>query len=781
MIRAAVTGIVTACWLIAGMVRPAGVSGFVVDAETGETIIGVNVSVVGTDIGAATDHNGWFHLSGIQDSVIILRFQHIAYSERTLEVNISKGSQFLHRISIAHSQLLQEAISVKGYQSEVINKDLDISSFEVNPAILKEVPQFDKDVFKMVRYSPSVTISDPISPQYYVRGSDPGENLVQLDGMTIYNPQHIMSLGAVFNPYAIKNIEMLVGGFGAEYGGRNSSILYITSREGHQDEIHGVVKPATSGMEGAVEFPVKPGTTAMFSGRLYSSLPMRVIYGSPNLMADFNGALQTRFRNTQLRMSSFYARDYYDYKFKKLAVYLPEDHVLQDFDNGYLLNSENLALGINARSILSPSLVLENHFYTSQSRVRDESYFEMFEEDSVNNVDIILSFDTMIKNRITDFTAKSSLTWFTPWFQNLTIGTEINDYSFFNSTGQVSLSTLQSEVESRLVSVYFQDQIEIQQFLLQVGLRSSKFDPENKWRTEPRISWSWRLPAVTIKAAWGEYRQYLTVMNTQDYQISQYLDYYYPLRNIQPLFSRHFIMGLEGRINAQFDYSLTAYQKDMPVLYRYEYGNTADALYSYEAALERGKGDAHGLELLLRGRWKNFSGWITYSYSEAVRSFPSIQNGKEYLYDGDQTHSLKSVLMVNLTEDITGSFTIQFTSGYPKTWETGRIHYYQYDPVSNTYGVYPQDITPVKNNVRYPARMLIEAGWVKKLRDGFGARLGEFMGSEDVYSFVKIQNILILRRNPAMYIYIPDYGYYAYDYLNVIPIPQVSFGWELRF
>ncbi|SVC27457.1 uncharacterized protein METZ01_LOCUS280311, partial [marine metagenome] len=328
---------------------PSTISGYVADAKTGETIIGVNVIVEGTVLGASTDINGFFVLSDVPDGDVILRFSHIAYEEKRQTIELRSRDILVETVLLVPTILEADAIEVVANRGNIIKKETDIASFQADPVILREVPQLGKDVFELVKYSPSVTIGDEFSPLYNVRGSDPSENLVQLDGMTIYNPQHLFGYGAIFNPLMLKNIEMLVGGFDAEYGGRNASILYLTSREGHQSEVHGEFRPSISGFVGAVEFPAGKGT-AMLSGRFTSDIISRVMIGMGNLWADFNGSYQRKFRNTRIKLSAFLARDYIDFDAARYAIYynIPE---LRDYSVGNRTNALNRAFGLRTRSI----------------------------------------------------------------------------------------------------------------------------------------------------------------------------------------------------------------------------------------------------------------------------------------------------------------------------------------------------------------------------------------------------------------------------------------------
>lgn len=755
----------------------ANVSGYVADAETGETIIGVNVIVEGTDRGASTDVNGFFIIRSLSPGRTTIRYSHIAYEESRETVDIATKDIFLGTIKLNPTTLQGEAIEVIANRGNIIKKDMDIASFQVDPIVLREVPQLGKDVFELIKYSPSVTISDPISPLYHVRGSDAGENLIQLDGITIYNPQHFLGSKAIFNPYAIKNIELLVGGFDAEYGGRNSSILYITSREGHKEDVRGEFKLSTTGLEGAVEFPVKVGGTAMVSGRVITSLTNRILLGMPNVIVDFNGSYQITVGRTKMRYSVFYARDYVDYDFARLTLYF-SDPVFENYSTGFLTNSQNRALGVRSRSILAPNLILESQLYYSGFEVNNKNFFKFSTRDTVQNVDVVLNYETRIINKISDITAKANLTYFAFFNQTIKLGFEQNIYRFFNETGAISSQSISTGQRSHLQSFYFQDKIELGPLLLKVGLRNSRFSPEGKWRQEPRASLAFSMSNTTIKAAWGNYYQYIKSMNTQDFELSQFLEYYYPLQRIEPLMSTHSILGIEGKLSDRIEYSVTGYYKELKTLYRFDYNSTVESLFAYQAALDRGKGEAYGLEFLVRGEMGRFSGWTGYSYSRSTRSYPSIQNGKIFLYNGDQTHNLKMILLYKVTRDITASTAVQFTSGFPRTWETGMVSHYSYDPVTNSVGVYPEYITPAKNNVRYPARVILDMGWKKKLRSGFGYRLAEYIGSDEAYYFMAIKNLLFLRRNPYIYIYFPNYGYYGLDFEY---FPMVSIGYSIRF
>ncbi|MBT3676923.1 MAG: TonB-dependent receptor, partial [Candidatus Marinimicrobia bacterium] len=720
------------------------VSGYIVDEESGATIIGVNVIIEGSDRGAVSDANGFFVLTRLTGDSIQVRFSHIAYAEKPMVINLTKGSVYLNKVILVSKVLELSAIDVVSNRGSIVQRDMDIASFEVDPVLLKEIPQLNKDIYQLVKLSPSVTIMDEFSPLYNVRGSDPGENLVQLDGMTIYNPQQSLGGGSLFNPYAIKNIEMLVGGFDATFGGRNASILYLTTKEGTKGKPRGEFKPSTESIKGAVEFPLGNWGTGMVSGRFGSSLTTDIIFNSPNHGYDLNTTFLTEFGETRLRFSLFSNLDYSDMNFGFFKVFM-DDKITDKYDFGMKNDSRNLAVGIQSRSILSPFLILETHLYKSSFRVDSRSFMAFSMKDTINNIDQRLEYETRILNLVDEKTAKIKLTGFLFWGQQISLGAELNKFSFENALG---LNQLNRDVISHkpdLLAWFIQDKIEAGPALFKFGVRNTRLEKESNWYNDPRVSLALRFGDKTFKAAWGIYRQFLKSMNTSDVEANQTTDYYFPLTDKDPLTSEHRIMSFEHRISDHWEYSISAFHKDMSVLYQYDYQLALKAKSETET-LERGKGFSYGLEGMVKGEWNRISGWVGYAWSVSKRSYPSVMGGDYYFATGDQTHQIKSLLAYRINRNITFSTIIQLTSGYPKTWETGVSNHFVYNPLANDVGIYGEFITPVKNNVRYPVRMKLDLGWRKKLRSGFGFQLAQYLGTDKAYYTMKVNNVLFLRR-----------------------------------
>ncbi len=764
--------------LILASVAGAGavnVSGKIVDARSGESIVAANVFIPGSDYGAATDLNGFFVIRKVPAGACTLRISHIAYAGRDLTLSVKNSDLYLDRIELEPAAYQGQQVEVTAQRNELVEKDVDIGSFQADPVVLQEIPQLNKDVFRLVRFSPGVTTANAFSPQYFVRGSDAGENMVLLDGMTIYNPQHFMGSAAVFNPYAIKNMEMLAGGFGAEYGGRNASILLISTREGHQDEIHGEFRPGISGMTGAIEFPINRQVTAMVSGRMLTDLSFAVLMGSPNLLSDFNTAILWRSPRQQTRLSAFYARDYMDYSIDNLLLFLPQS-AFEKLEEGFITDTRNHAIGLKNRLVITPSLLLETHLYRSGSQVDNRTVFSYLVEDTTSAMNFGLDSRSRIENGILDYTWKNDLIWYLPFAHTLQTGFEVKTLRFSNEMGRFQGKSSPDIYTADNQAAYLQDKMIWKGLTLKTGLRVGRSGPGQPWLGEPRLSAAVDLKAFTLKAGYGRYVQYLTTLDSKNDEFVQFLDYYNSLKDLAPLSSTQGAVSVEKNLTPELFASLTAYSKNFARLYRSSYSN--DFSVNRGIVLEKGEGEAYGIEVLLRIEKARLSGWISYAYSRGLRRYPGILGGRTHIFDGDQPHNFKSVLSYKLTRDITASTTFEFSSGFPRTWETGMFLRYDYDPAANQLNAFSASLTPEINNVRYPPHINWEIGWKKKLRSGFGYQLAEYLGLDEAYFTTSIRNLLFLYRNPQYYFYIPEFGYYA---LGTSYLPSVSAGYSLVF
>ena len=185
------------------------VSGYVVDADNRETIIGATVVVKGSTKGVSTDINGFFQLSGLKTGEYTLVFSHLSYQGIEKKIKIENEGLLLNEIELQPLVTTLNEISVIGIKPDRVgDKEIETSQIELTLKAIESIPTARNDVFKAIKYLPGVEATEPFSPLYSVRGGDPGENKVILDGVTIYNPYHFAISSGIFNVQTIKNIDL---------------------------------------------------------------------------------------------------------------------------------------------------------------------------------------------------------------------------------------------------------------------------------------------------------------------------------------------------------------------------------------------------------------------------------------------------------------------------------------------------------------------------------------------------------------------------------------------
>ncbi len=760
------------------------ISGYVVDQESRETIIGVNVIVKGELMGAASDGNGFFRITSLAPGNYVLELHHINYAAKMIEVVVRDRSLVLDDIPLAEKPIEMEEIVVTAPPSEIADTEVESGFREITPAEIKTIPAHRNDIFRAIKYLPGITGVDPISPLYSVRGGDPGENLILLDGVTIYNPYHFVTASGLFNLYAVKNVEMMVGGFGAEYGGRNSSVLYITTREGNNRKLHGELEPSLTHTNAVFDFPVGKNATMMVSGRYHYNLISRYLMYSPSYFYDMNISFNWKIsRLNRLSLRYYYSRDYFDFTASNYLSYLAttlDTDIFDDYDLYYRNNWHNQAVSAVLKTILSPKLYLKTQlsgsFFSSEnSSLLD---FEYFDEDE--NETTKLFYRTDIKNAIHDMSLKSSLSFKWNEANTLALGGEFNRYYFSNDFLLNYFSEGQSIREPNLLAGFAEDKITLGRFIFRGGMRFSRFSFIDSWYTEPRLNAVLELPhQFRIKGAWGKYYQYVMSINSQEYEISQFLDYYYPLKSREPSASIHYILGVEKSLGSYSQVSLDFYYKDMYRTYTFDYNISELEVYGFSEKLRTVYGTSYGLEFLWKGTWEKFSGWISYGISKATRSYPHIMDGKELLFDYDRTHSFKAVINHQIHPKLSYSASLQIMTGIPKTMEIAGKSYYYYNPLTGAYATYQTYDTPSKNNARLPFYLRLDLGLKKQIRKGFGADLSNFLGAKESYLNFTFGNILFLfHRNVWFYFPVSKEKLYA---LGTNYFPVINFGYTIKF
>src|ERR1041385_6638354 len=218
------------------------IRGFVYFSENAEAAIYTIVYLKGTTYGSTTDLNGFFSISRVPPGTYTLQVTSVGYDTIRTEVILKDGDIITKKLYLKKS-----VIEIKEYEvsaeREKAKTEVGISVLTVTPKEMKQVPTIggEADLAQYIQVVPGVVFTGDQGGQFYIRGGSPVQNKVLLDGMIIYNPFHSIGLFSVFDQDIIRGVDIYTGGFNAQYGGRISSVMDITTRDGNKKRLGGKV------------------------------------------------------------------------------------------------------------------------------------------------------------------------------------------------------------------------------------------------------------------------------------------------------------------------------------------------------------------------------------------------------------------------------------------------------------------------------------------------------------------------------------------------------------
>jgi hypothetical protein len=234
------------------------IRGFVYDTKTGEPIIFTNVILKGTTIGAATDVNGYYSINKVEPGRYTLEVTYLGYDTVQQSVSVARDQIIMEKLFLTKSAIQMREFEVRGDKQEA-QTQVGMGVTKLTPRQIELVPTIggEADLAQYLQVVPGVIFTGDQGGQLYIRGGSPIMNKTMLDGMVLYNPFHSIGLFSVFDNDIIRNADIYTAGFNAEFGGRVSSIMDITTRDGNKTRLSGKVAASTFTGKVMLEGPLK--------------------------------------------------------------------------------------------------------------------------------------------------------------------------------------------------------------------------------------------------------------------------------------------------------------------------------------------------------------------------------------------------------------------------------------------------------------------------------------------------------------------------------------------
>ena len=624
--------------------------------------------------------------------------------------------------SVADDQELSEIVVVGGRQSAVNNMMMGSEKFK--PMVLKNIPSAfgESDIMKIVLTLPGVTTVGEASSGYNVRGGATDQNLILLNGGTVYNPSHLFGLFTSFNSDAVEDVELFKSSIPVEYGGRISSVLKVTSKEANMKKFTGQASIGALTSKANVEIPiVKEHVSLLLNGRttysdwILKQLPDDSGYknGTANFY-DFGGVLTWRL-NSMHRLKvygywsndkfSFSSEDSYGYQNRNVSAewrsilnekmtatlsagldhydYFNEDRNIPSMAARLSFGIDQLWGKLHIRHRLSEKHVLSYGLSMQHYNVQPGKNEPAGEESCI-------TADQLQREKALESAAY--MDYERSFTEKLTVSAGLR-YTMFNALGP------------RDVNYYYEGELPSEGTLLETRHETGAIKTYHA--PELRLSARYALQEnLSLKAGFNTMHQYIhkvsntSIMSPTDiWKLSDL--------NIKPQNGWQLAAGIyHETAGRKYEFSAEVYYKHMSDYLNYRSSAVLLMNRHLETDVISTKGRAYGIELQAKKPAGKLNGWVNYTFSRTQlrqddeRVEKPLNNGDWYPAEYDRPHEVKAVLNYKFTERYSFSGNFNYATGRPTTLPAGKY----YDSSNQKYMPYYTD----RNTYRIPDYMRLD-------------------------------------------------------------------------
>jgi len=708
--------ILCAILLVSGLVNAYAqksytLSGYIKDKESGEDLIGVSVVAEGTGNGTTANDYGFYSLT-LPEGPYTIKISYLGYKAIEEKVNLKADTKINYKLE---SDAELKEVEVHGDAPRAQLDKTQMSKIDLNMDQVKKLPVLfgEVDVLKTLQLLPGVQSGSEGSTGFFVRGGAADQNLIILDEATVYNASHLFGFFSVFNSDAIKNVELFKGDFPAKFGGRLSSVVDITLKDGNKETFHG---------EGGIGLIASRFT---LEGPLVKDKGSFIISARRTYVDVFTTLLNDREKNNP-NWTIIPAYYFYDLNAKLNYDLGPKDRI---FASGYFgrdvfnFNRGNFGFGFNWGN--ATATARWNHVYSPKLFQNTTATFT----DYLYNISSTANQITFnLGSHIQDWTIKTDFDYVASSKHYIRFGAsevyhifDISRFQLLTSDNTMS-TTLGNSLYGHELGAYVSDDWEITDRLkLNYGLRWSGFiAPDAAYNgPEPRAAARYKLSDnVSLKASYTHMNQYVHLVSNSGSTLPT--DVWYPSNaNVAPMKCDQVAIGATALVlGDKFLITDEVYYKHYDNLVDYKNGAQLFLNKNLDTNFVFGQGWSYGNEIFIQKQVGKFTGWIAYTLAWSQVQFAgntpatTINNGSVFYAKYDQRHNLSVVASYEITERLTVSATFVYTSGSLTSLPTS------YALIQDVTGSNPYINTSedVRNNVRIPDYNRLDLSLVWKFK-----------------------------------------------------------------
>ena len=662
------------------------IKGFVYEESTGEPMMFTNVYLKGTTFGGATNENGYFNINRIPDGRYTLLITSVGYDTISETFNLSKDQSISRKYYMKETSQKLETVTITADKIEA-RTETKTSVITVTPKTITKIPSVggQADFAQYLQVVPGVIFTGDQGGQLYIRGGSPIQNKVLLDGMVVYNPFHSIGLFSVFDTDIIRNADVYTGGFGAEYSGRISSIMDISTRDGNKKRLSGKLGANCFGAKVMIEGPLKKAKTPESSSisfilsakNSYLEQSSKYLYpyvsetGLPFNYQDFYGKVSLNAPNgSKVNLFGFSFND-------QVNNYMS----LSDFGwDSYGAGANFLVIPGKAPVMIEGNIAYSS--YTSRMKEADSP-------DRYSNINgFNMGFD------FSQFMGKNTLKY---GIEMLGYTTDYQTYSVYGH------NKIGAKLNSTEIGAYAKYKAVFGKFLLEPSFRLQFYASLSELSPEPRIALKYNATdRLRLKAAAGMYSQNFVAATSDRDVVNLFYGFLSGIDNLPETYNgeaiksnlqkaNHFVIGGEFDLSRNATVNIEGYWKDFVQLTNINrnklYPDTPENAQIPDLLKKdftKETGDAYGFDVSLKYEDKHWYLWTVYALGFVTREYEkAVEDGIElmqYAPHFDRRHNINVILTYTAGSMRQWEFSGRwnFGTGFPFTQVQGFYEYYSF-------------------------------------------------------------------------------------------------------
>lgn len=665
--------IVCSFQLVAQSTKKFTISGYINEKGSKENLPGATIYEPKLKAGSVSNNYGFYSLTLPEDSVTII-ISYVGYQPQVFKLFLNKDVQL--NVDLGQNGELK-TVEIVAEAKDKVSQSTEMSVIDIPIKQIKDIPAFlgEKDVLKVLQLMPGVQKGGEGSAGFYVRGGGADQNLIILDGAPVYNAFHLFGFFSLFNGDALKSVSLVKGGFPARYGGRLSSVVEMTMKDGNKEKIHAEGGIGLLSSRLTIEGPIVKGKSSfLISGRrtyidvlttpIIKALNegVSVGYYFYDLNAKFNYDLNQKNR---LFLSGYFGKDKFYMKDKTDA-------------NSWFKAS--LGWG-NATATARWNHLFGGKLFSNTSFIFTNYKFIVSAEDTEGSDFYKMQYYSGVR----DYGLKYDLDYHPQSKHYIRMGAQVTYHTFtpnaftvknsYVPDNNISKKTKTIGVESAL---YLEDDWKVLPVLkMNIGARFTNLAVQSKnyFNVEPRLTVAYNLKRdLALKASYAVMNQYIQLISNTGVGLPT--DLWVPsTKRLKPQNSKQVALGIAKDFNKQ-ELALTVegYYKTMDHILGFkegasflDVGITNNTNISWENNVTQGHGWSYGGEIFLQRKKGKFTGWIGYTLSWTQLQFDSLNFGKKFYAKYDRRHDFSLVGIYNVRKAVEGKNGITLSA----TWVYG--------------------------------------------------------------------------------------------------------------